>query len=393
MNSHRKFVKLGREKNRIQYKILGLLPEIFVGGVYRKYCKTIEGYAWRFAQIPSSVVQKTLRLEKYLENKPCLKAAVAEVGVHKVAMVASIATAETDAAFADKVRNMSKPAVQEWAKELRGGIEREEGLFEGMGSREGEERAESVDGGLFEAVGEGAGGSEGMRGELSIGASKPCCAVPSTIKLELDPEMTFLFLQLKKKHGGNNKEVMMKILSEAVGREGLGGWAEAALGRLGVWVDAESSGDEVGAGSEIEEVVIGYVDDECGFLAYGSENLTSRELSPGTTFHEVQQLASEPVFIRYIRKNIRSKALKESGHQCAYPGCNRPPDLIHHPSRFRKTRNHKNIKPMCKLHHEFAHNGLIENETEVPNKWRLRIEGELNFTDQLYRKYRREALR
>lgn len=345
MDLHRKFVKLGREKNRIQYKLLGLLPEISVSGVYQKYCKTIEGYAWKFAQIPSSVVRKTLRLEKYLENKPCLKAAVAEVGVHKVAMVASIATAETDAAFADKVKNMSKPAVQEWAKELRGGME-----------------------------------GDDLKIGANLGASKPCCAVPTTIKLELDPEMTFLFLQVKKKYKGNNIEVMKRILREAVVREGLG-------------VEMGAVGREDGVGSNVEDIITGYVNDKCEFLADDSDNSVDGNLSPGTTFCEVRQSPSGLNFVRYIRKAIRSKALKESCNQCAYPGCNRPPDLMHHPNRFSKTKNHKNVKPMCKQHHEFAHNGLIENEAKEPEKWRLRIDGQLNPTDQLYREYRREALR
>lgn len=303
MNSHKQFVKLGREKNRIQYKLLQLLPEIFKTEMYRKYCKTIEGYAWRFAQIPSSVVEKTLRLEKYLEDKPCLKAAVGEVGVHKVALVASIATAETDEIFADKVKNMSKPAMQELAKELR--------------SKE-------------------------------FGGVK-CCAVPTNIKIELDSEMTFLFLQLKKKYGGNNKEVMMRILQEANGKER----------KNFITKNGES---------------------KVATLAIGRPKEVGTKLSPGTTF------------VRYIRQFIRDKALQESKYRCSYPGCNKPPDANHHPDRFAKTGSHKKLKPLCKQHHEFMHNGLVENETEVTQNWKLKFDLHLNPTDQLYRKYRQRAL-
>ena len=51
---------------------------------------------------------------------PRLREAVKEVGVHKVALFATLAIKENDAALADKVRNMSKPALQELSKELRG---------------------------------------------------------------------------------------------------------------------------------------------------------------------------------------------------------------------------------------------------------------------------------
>ena len=117
-NLHKQFVDLGRQKNRIQYQLLQLLPRIYKEVIYKKYCKTIEGYAWRFAQISKAVVQKTLKLEKHLENKPCLKAAVGKVGIHKVALVANLATPETDKIFAEKIKNMSRDAVVELSKEL-----------------------------------------------------------------------------------------------------------------------------------------------------------------------------------------------------------------------------------------------------------------------------------
>lgn len=326
---HRKFVKLGREKNKIQYQLLQILPEIFESEIYKKYCRTIQGYAWRFAQIPSSVVDKTLRLEKYLGDKPCLKAAVAEVGVHKVALVASIATAETDQVFADKVKNMSKPAVQELVKELRGGYSSNPTTF----------------------------------------TPKPCCAVPTTMKIELDSEMTFLFLQLKKKYSGNNQEVMMKILREAVGESSVPRREQVLAKKVHI--------------CKAEKVEI---------VPENSEKVPVANLSPGTTSYETQQVNNARTFVRYISKSIRQSVLKESNYRCSYPGCNRPPDANHHPERFANTGNHKNIKPLCRQHHEFAHNGLIANETQSPQTWKLNLNGELNSTDRLYQKYRQLAL-
>ncbi len=299
-NLHKQFVQLGREKNKIQYKLLHILPEIFKTEIYKKYTKTIEGYASRFAQIPYSVTQKTLKLEKHLENKPCLKAAVGQVGIHKVALLASVVKPENDEAIADKVIHMSKPALQELSKELRNNT------------------------------------------------STECRAVPTTIKIELDPEMTFLFLKLKKKYGGNNQEVMKKILTVA---------NEEKLQKT--------------ASKRAKQPV--------------------QNPSPGMKITKAPAAAS-----RYISKSTQEEALEKSNHRCSYPGCNKPHDARHHPDRFAITKiqdpenPHKNIKPLCKNHHEFMHNGIVQNETSEPKNWQIRLiqPQQLNHIDQLYRKYK-----
>jgi len=269
MNLHQQFIQLGREKNKIQYKLLGLLPEIFRTEIYKQYTKTIEGYAWKFAQIPSSVVQKTLKLEKHLEDKPLLKAAISQVGIHKVAMLATIS--QPDEVLADKVIHMSKPAIQQLSKELRG---------------------------------------------------KP---VAQTMTIQLDEEMTHMFLKLKKKYPNqNNQEVLKQILKE---------------------MTTERS----------KQSII--------------------KKSPGK-------------ISRHINKATKQEVLQQSNHKCSYPNCNKPPQAFHHPERFAKTKNHNNIKPLCKTHHEFAHNGLIQNETQNPESWKLAFTMVANPIDLLYRKCR-----
>lgn len=277
---HKQFIRLGREKNKIQYKLLQILPEIFKTEIYKKYTKTIEGYAWRFAQIPYSVTQKTLKLEKHLENKPFLKAAVSQVGIHKVALLASVATIENEEALADKVKNMSKPALQELSKELRNNT------------------------------------------------SAQCRAVPTTIKIELDEEMTFLFLKLKKKYGGNNQEVMKKILTEATKQP-------------------------------------------------------IQKPSPGMRITKAPAAAT-----RYVSKQIREEALTKSHHRCSYTNCNNPPTVFHHPDRFAKVKNHKNIKPLCSAHHEFMHNGIVQNETSEPKTWKIKLQTRVQKIDELYRRHK-----
>lgn len=264
-NIHKQFVQLGRERNKITYELLALLPEIFEKRIFRKYgCATIEEYAGKFAGLSKSVVQKRLRLEKDLENMPALKETVRTQGVHKVALVAKLARPETEKAWADKVQHMSKQALQELSKEIR--------------------------------------------------------EKPKTTTIELNAEMTAMLMQIKKKLGvDNDQEVMRKIF----------------------------------------------------------EKILEEEKIPGEKSS------------RYISQEKREKARKISGGKCAYPHCDQNMEVLHHRERFAKSQNHSSIIPLCRNHHEFAHNGLIENEREQPEKWKLRISNGVNSkTDQIYRKIR-----
>jgi len=116
---HAEFVRLAGAKRNLENRLVQMLPEIYASGIWKKYAKDIEEYAGRFGGIGGSTVRKRLNLEKYVEDKPHLKAAIAKVGVHKVALLATIATSENEEALADKVLNMSKSAVGILSKELR----------------------------------------------------------------------------------------------------------------------------------------------------------------------------------------------------------------------------------------------------------------------------------
>ena len=115
-NSHEEFVKLGKEKRQLTYKLLNLLPEIYESGIWKKYAKDIYEYAGRYGGIGRSSVEKRLSLEKHLENKPQLKSAIEKVGIHKVALMATIVTPTNEKMLADKALNMSNSALQTLSK-------------------------------------------------------------------------------------------------------------------------------------------------------------------------------------------------------------------------------------------------------------------------------------
>ena len=177
-NLHTKFVELGRARNKITYELLHILPEIYAQEIHiQKGYPNIYEYAGKLAGLSKLVVQKVLRAEPHLENKPKLKAAIAKVGIHKVDIVARISNPENESAWAEKVKNMSKPAIQELAKEVR---------------------AKHIQ-------------QKSLPGEnLSFGN---CEAAQQKMSIELDEEMQFLFLKLKNKYGNHlSNKAAMKIL-------------------------------------------------------------------------------------------------------------------------------------------------------------------------------------
>ena len=190
-NLHLEFVRLGGMRHKLKNKMLMILPEIYNSGIYKKYAGSIFEYAGKFGDIAKTTVIKRLRLEKNLKGKHYLKAAIEKVGVHKVAMVAKLATAETDKAFAENVLNMSKEAVQSLSKELR------------ENSKVG-------------CLNEGQ-----MKFCESDCEPQTCHAVARTTKIELDEESTFLFMKLKARLGKHlsDKEALKIMLKDRAEEE------------------------------------------------------------------------------------------------------------------------------------------------------------------------------
>jgi hypothetical protein len=270
---HQQFLHLGRERNKITYKLLSLLPQIYKQKVYEMNgYATIFEYAGKLAGLPHSVVEKALKLEEKLKDKPFLQKAIETQGVHKVALVANIATPENEKMFADKVENMSKPALQQFSREYRGKIQ-------------------------------------------------------TTFQIELDTEMMEIFLKLKKEMKSenlSNKETLRRMLN--------------------MMAKNEKSQPQA---KKMNKIL-------------------------GEKAHEQIKIT------RYIPIAQKREVLAQTNGLCSHPDCHNPAQIFHHQLRFSASKNHESIIPLCKIHHEFAHNGITETMTE---------------SDEQYRKYRQAALR
>jgi hypothetical protein len=302
MNIHQQFVQLGRKRNSITNELLALLPEIYEKEIYReKGYGSIYEYAGVLAGLSHSAVEKVLQTMPHLKDKPFLAETVKTEGIHKVAIVAKLATPETDKAYADKVVNMNRESLFELAREIRG--------------QEDDE--------------------------------VPCKAPEQKLTIELDGEMQFLFFKLKKEM--KKKMNRRNLSNKEVLREMLVARTNSITGKV---------------------------------LAKRTKRVVQKE--------RVAVKEAQKCVTRYIPAAQQREELQKTNGKCAYANCNKPKDVFHHRERFSNKKSHESVISLCKQHHQFMHNGLIQNELEEPAQWRLVLsDGVEQVADTLFRKYRR----
>ena len=97
---------------------------------------------------------------------------------------------------------------------------------------------------------------------------------------------------------------------------------------------------------------------------------------------------------RYVPVEIKRYAIKKTNGKCAFPGCTRKHESLHHTQRFASEKVHDpdRLVPLCQAHERIAHLGLIENEEGPPSEWQLRKKADptdmKNYVDQFVSLYR-----
>ncbi len=374
---HQKFVYLGKERHRLTHALLALLPEIFRRKIYKeKGYFSIYEYAGKLAGISQYVVDKAIGVAKDLVNKPFLEQAILTQGIHKVALVAKLATPQTDALWADKVKNMNKESLFELAREVR------------MKQRE-----EKID-----------LNTPGNSDELTLFLEK-CEAAQVKMKIDLDEETQILFLQLKKKIAPSlsNKEALRQMLERLkISQERSTKTKEGLDKKQKENYTENNLKAEIFPGKNLNNNILPNLSNgEIGRILSQKTKLNSQKISDTNVGshkqHDTGEKSTLPSEVlkkisRYIPSKIKQQALAESDNRCAYPKCTHPAEIFHHTDRYAENKNHSSIIPLCKRHHQFAHNGLIKNEKENPDNWGLTLKNDLNKTDQNFRKIRQSRL-
>lgn len=99
---------------------------------------------------------------------------------------------------------------------------------------------------------------------------------------------------------------------------------------------------------------------------------------------EIQKPKAIQAKSRAIPSSIRKHVLGKTRSTCAFPGCNKKAEILHHTDRFAMYGIHDpdTIVPLCKAHERLAHLGLIANENEAAKFWKV-----LKYPDQNNPKY------
>lgn len=76
---------------------------------------------------------------------------------------------------------------------------------------------------------------------------------------------------------------------------------------------------------------------------------------------------------RYIPAAVQKYVKAKYKNLCAFKNCHEPATSLHHTRRYALNQSHDPdyIVPLCKKHERLMHTGLIKNETDSPEHWKL----------------------
>ncbi len=128
--------KWGADALEARRKFIGLLPEVNARRLYeRRNFRSIYHFAAILGGVSEQLVNDVLRLERRFEEMPRLHAALVkgEIGLSKLARIASVVEVRNEGEICEKIRTLSRRAVDVLVKEIKmeseGAVEHD-GLFE-----------------------------------------------------------------------------------------------------------------------------------------------------------------------------------------------------------------------------------------------------------------------
>ncbi len=324
---HEKFVVYGANTKTWMRKCILLLPEISQHAIWQKKgFGSIYEYAAKLAGMSRNTVDDALRILEKIENKPNLRLVAEHKGLGAVRPVAALATSENEKFWARKAAGMSKNTLETYVREYR-----KQKVFDaptennstldfrpGTEFQSREENECLVNGHGCLPVAGGVGAADAI---VEMTAVAGAMGEATTAMRAEATEAVTLSMTLNRQ----TAETLQKL-------KGQGDW-----------------------------------------------NSLMQEL---LQLREEKLAAGEPESIenakRYIPARIKNHVLQKTNGQCAYPGCNKAYNILHHTQRFALERIHdpRRLVPLCKGHEQIAHKGLIGHEEEAPEKWRVRQEAD-----------------
>ena len=302
---HLEFQTYGRNAKEWIRKCQLLLPQIRDEEVWlKKGFGSIYEYAAKLAGMSHNSVNEALRVLDQVKDKPKLKEKIEQYGINRVKPILTIATENTQEFWAGKIDKMAQKTLEVYVREYKKKMY-EDGL-----------RAEGQRAGV---QGENLSSKTDGDTSIEIGAKAKIQKVSMYMKLDVET-----IEKLKQIQGDRDWNELMKDL-----------------------VDNKL---------EVDNAAEGCDSGSAGVDNGGCSNAKDEKPQPVNT--------GKP----YVPAKIRKYVIAKTSGCCAYPGCTKPYEILHHTGRFALDSTHDpdTLVPLCKAHERIAHSGLIAGEEEMP---------------------------
>ena len=307
--NHNLFKFYGAKAKEYRQKCIGLLPAIFKSKIYKqKGFESIFEYAAKLAGMSQELVKRVLSLNERFQETPTLQNLLTEgkVSVHKLARIASVATAGNEDFWATQVQILHHRELETLIRDER--VIEANKDFE-MNLQIEQTNVENKNGlqeTLFDQnfVHVHKSGIENNQREMQLAS------------LQDVAQLNF------------NKAIVKKLLELQI------------------------------KGININELILNFLEKREREIAQKKEEIAEEILEKrqkdSNDKNLKQQLRSSS---RYIPTKIKKIIYQEYGTKCSISSCNKPSTQIHHTQRFSLSQNHDPhyLAPLCKEHHVIAH--------------------------------------
>jgi len=326
--------KVGFNARKWHRKFIATIPEVAKRRLYKKYgyC-SIHEFAGKMAGVSHDNVDEVSRVSEKFKELPKMKVLIGEVGLSKLKVVACIATKDTDGFWAEKVKNMTKSSLEIYVKEIK--------------------RQDSVS--VLDPV-----------AIHTILQKFPGELIEKNQKIPQEQAQINMFDSEKSISQNANQASFSNIQNHdkktftiQIDEE-----TEFELRKFKLQLEKERK-EPVDWNSALKEMVrraVNIKPDRCSKIVKEESAFeATKQTAKSTQASELRtfpEKSKSTVITRYIpAKNKRDIEQKYHSH-CAYRGCNKPAEQIHHKDRFAITHSHDNLVPLCKNHHNFIHQNL-----------------------------------
>lgn len=332
------FESFGKNAKRWMIKCVLLLPKIEEMEIWRKKgFSSIYEFAAKLAGMSRNKVNEGLRILKKIEGMDDIMRVVKQKGIWAVKPVLRVLNVENQKFWAEKAMAMRKGTLEAYVRD----VEREEKTE--MSNEQSQpcdfaNERDSLNDDIFGRPGAGLPADFSLNKpgvfqkvnfekvdfqETNFQKNSFQKAAKITVSMKLDPEV---FRMLENLKGTDDWNEFMKSLLESRQREQ----------------------------RKLEEE---------------QQKLEEERQKVLAEKPQVVKTKSRPV-PRKIQKFVYVRA----GGKCESPGCEKLGKHFHHTTPFALKKEHDpdKIRLLCEAHHDIAHYGLIDNESECPGKWKIR---------------------